>query len=114
MRILIVLQALSAAVYYATAPFALTWQIGAMLILNLGALAFLWRTPPDPTHAAFRQARWVFTITLFLLELVIQMTDSPISTTEIQGLANDAEVLLTGMLLGVLWQDRFRAGAPRQ
>lgn len=114
MRILIVLQALSAAVYYATAPFALTWQIGVMLLLNLGALAFLWRTPFAPELVTFRQARLVFTVTLLLLEAVIQMTDSPISTTEIQGLANDAEVLLTGMLLGVLWQDRFRAAAPRQ
>ena len=108
MRFLIVLQALAATIYYATAPFTLTPAIWLMLAINVGALIGLWIACPHPTRKSYRHARIIFTITLFLLELVIGMTDSPISTTELQGLANDAEVLVTGILLGVLWQELFK------
>lgn len=109
MRLLILLQALSAVIYYVTAPFHLTLAIMLMLAINSIALVGLWTTCPHPTEKAFWHARWIFTLTLLLLEVVIGMTDNPISTTELQGLANDGEVLITGILLGVLWQDLFTA-----
>ena len=109
MRLLILLQALTAAVYYITAPFGLTLWIWLALTINIGALALLWITCPHPARKSYRHARLIFTVTLFLLEAVIAMTDSPISTTELQGLANDAEVLTTGILLGVLWHELFKA-----
>lgn len=112
MRGLILLQCLSAIVYYATAPFGLTLWIWLTLAVNLIALAFLWKHCADVTAPAFRQARWGFTLSIFLLEVVISMTDSPVSLTELQGLTNDAEVLITGVLLGVLWHDLFKSRPP--
>lgn len=113
MRILIVLQALAAAIYYMTAPFALNLSIWLMLTINVGALAWLWVTCPHPTRQSYKHARIIFTITLFLLEGVIGLTDTPVSQTELQGLANDAEVLVTGILLGVLWHHLFTANATK-
>lgn len=107
MRWLIVLQALSALAYYITAPFSLTLWIWLTLAINTAALIFLWQACHDTTSAAFRSARWGFTLSVILLELVIGLTDSPISTTELQGVINDVEVLTTGILLGVLWHDRL-------
>ena len=114
MRLLIVLQALAAAVYYMTAPFSLTSSIWLMLAINVGALAWLWGTCPHPARKSYQHARIIFTITLFLLEAVIGMTDTPVSQTELQGLANDAEVLVTGILLGVLWHDLFTRKSRNQ
>ena len=114
MRLLIVLQAVAAATYYMTAPFALNASIWLMLGINAGALLWLWVTCQHPARQSYKHARIIFTITLFLLEAVIGMTDSPISTTELQGLANDAEVLITGILLGVLWHDLFTTTRPHK
>ena len=112
MRWLIVLQALSAIAYYATAPFGLTGWIWLTLTVNTAALIFLWQTCRDTTSPAFRTARSTFTVSVILLELVIGLTDSPISTTALQGVINDIEVLTTGILPGVLWHDRL-IGATR-
>lgn len=113
MRLLIVLQSLSALIYYVTAPFSLTFWIWMALVINAMTLAFLWVTSIDIGSRAFRFARAGFTITILLLEVAIGLTDSPISTTELQGIANDAEVLFTGILLGTLWHD-FLTGKPKK
>ena len=110
MRLLILLQALSAIGYYATSPFTVNNSIAVALAINAAAMVFLWlhcASPADRTTDQYRWARWVFTGTLFLLELLISLTDSPVSMTEVQGLFNDAEVLFTGVLLGVLWYDEL-------
>ena len=109
MRWLMLLQVLSAIVYYLTAPFALTLPIWCMLAINYAALIVLWQAYAPAggnTHPNyFRPVRLIFTASLLLLEALISLTDAPISSTEIQGLANDAEVLITGILLGALWHD---------
>ena len=110
MRLLMLLQALSAVGYYLSAPFPITTLIAAALLVNSLALVWLWiscASSADRDTSQYRWARWVFTGTLFLLELVIGMTDSPVSMTEIQGLFNDVEVLFTGILLGVLWHEEL-------
>ena len=107
MRWLILLQVLSAIVYYMTAPFNLTPGIWLMLAINALAIGGLWQSGHDQRTRIFRTARGAFTVSIFLLEVVIGMTDSPVSQTELQGLANDAEVLMTGILLGVLWHNLF-------
>jgi hypothetical protein len=107
-RLLILLQVLSAVGYYVSAPFPITLAIAVALVVNSVALAWLWMrctSERDRGTPQYRWARWVFTGTLFLLELFIGLTDSPVSMTEIQGLFNDAEVLFTGILLGVLWHE---------
>lgn len=73
-------------------------------------MVFLWLlcgSAVNRTTGQYHWARWVFTGTIFLLELLIGLTDSPVSMTEVQGLFNDAEVLLTGVLLGVLWHQEL-------
>lgn len=110
MRLLMLLQALSAVGYYVTSPFSVNYPIAFALLLNGFALVFLWLncgTDADRKTPQYRLARWVFTGTLFLLELLIGFTDSPVSMTEVQGLFNDAEVLFTGILLGVLWHEEL-------
>lgn len=110
MRLLILLQALSAVGYYLSAPFSITTPVALALFVNSVALAWLWfcgASVEDRQTPRFYRVRWVFTGTLFLLELLIGMTDSPVSMTELQGLFNDAEVLFTGILLGVLWHEEL-------
>ena len=112
MRLLMLLQALSAIGYYVTSPFSVNYPIAFALLLNGAAMVFLWLncgSPTDRQTSQYRWARWVFTGTLFLLELLIGLTDSPVSMTEVQGLFNDAEVLFTGVLLGVLWHEELLA-----
>jgi len=104
------LQALSALGYYLTSPFSVNASIALALLANAGAMVFLWAncgSASDRQSPHYRWARWVFTGTLFLLELLIGLTDSPVSMTEVQGLFNDAEVLFTGVLLGVLWHEEL-------
>lgn len=104
------LQALSALGYYATSPFTVNNSIAAALVANAAAMVFLWINCGSRTDRQTHQYRWarlVFTGTLFLLELLISLTDSPVSMTEVQGLFNDAEVLFTGILLGVLWHEEL-------
>lgn len=110
MRLLILLQALSAVGYYLSAPFPVTMPIALALLVNSLALTWLWvccTSLVEHSTLNYRWARGVFTGTLFLLELLIELTDSPVSMTEIQGLFNDAEVLFTGILLGVLWHQEL-------
>lgn len=104
------LQALSALGYYLTSPFSVNVSIALALLANGAAMVFLWLncgSATDRQTLHYRWARWVFTGTLFLLELLIGLTDSPVSMTEVQGLFNDAEVLFTGILLGVLWHEEL-------
>ena len=110
MRLLILLQALSAVGYYLSSPFPITLPIALALFVNSVALAWLWVSCGSVVGRGTSQYRWargVFTGTLFLLELLIGLTDSPVSMTELQGLFNDAEVLFTGILLGVLWHQEL-------
>ena len=110
MRFLMLLQALSALGYYATSPFSVNGSIATALVANGAAMIFLWLncgSLVDRLTPQYRWARWVFTGTLFLLELLIGLTDTPVSMTEVQGLFNDAEVLFTGILLGVLWHEEL-------
>ncbi|NCW90030.1 MAG: hypothetical protein EBV73_05730 [Rhodocyclales bacterium] len=110
MRLLILLQALSAVGYYLSAPFPITTSIALALLINSLALAWLWVSCASAIRSSTLQYRWargVFTGTLFLLELLIGLTDSPVSMTDLQGLFNDAEVLFTGILLGLLWHQEL-------
>lgn len=110
MRLLILLQALSAVGYYLSSPFSITIPIAIALLVNSLALVWLWVGCAPVIGRSTSQYRWsrgVFTGTLFLLEFLIGLTDSPVSMTELQGLFNDAEVLFTGILLGVLWHQEL-------
>jgi drug/metabolite transporter (DMT)-like permease len=106
MRLLIVLQALLAVIYYITSPFEMNWSLWITLALNLLALGYLWKyhriTHEIPTREG-RIARLVFTITLILMEFLILFTTTPVSPDGILVLINDSEVFVTGILIGVLW-----------
>jgi len=106
MRLLIVLQALLAVIYYVTSPFEMNWSLWLTLALNLIALGYLWKHYRSSNEIPTREgriARWVFTITLILMEFLILLTPTPVSPDGILGLINDSEVFVTGILIGVLW-----------
>ncbi|SNX29175.1 hypothetical protein SAMN06295945_1540 [Polynucleobacter meluiroseus] len=108
MLYLIFLQILFSAAYYITSPFEMNWSLWAALALNFIALGYLFKhhqIAHELLHRRIRIARIVFTLTIFLLELLILFTPNPVSPDEgIFGLINDGEVLITGILLGVLWR----------
>ena len=85
------------------------------LVLNFLALGYLWKhhqISHELTSRRIRVARLVFTIALFLLEFLILFTPTPVSPNGILGLVNDGEVLVTGILLGVLWRNEILGNSP--
>jgi hypothetical protein len=110
MILLMVLQALLAILYFYTAPFPMTWPIYITLFINIGGLiklgqVFLIRGEDFLNH--IRLLRLIFTLTLILLEFFIYLSPEPVGLSALQGFINDAEVFVTGILVGVLWQDRL-------
>jgi len=110
MIFLMVLQALLAILYFYTAPFAMTMPLEVTLFINMVALfkigQIFWREP-DQFYPKINLLRAIFTVTLLLLEFFIFLTPEPVSLSSSQGFINDAEVFVTGLLTGILWQDRL-------
>ena len=107
MLLLIGLQALLTALYFVTAPFEMSDSLWIVLTFNLLALAYLYKLKPathNPHSRNYRYARLAFTATLIILEFFIFFSPNPVSPDGVLGLINDAEVLVTGILLGILWR----------
>ncbi len=108
MILLMVSQALLAILYFYTAPFAMSLPLVVTLFINVGALFKMgqtfWRVP-DHFFSKIKLLRIIFTATLLLLEFFIFLTPDPVSLSPLQGFINDAEVFVTGILTGILWQD---------
>ena len=88
----------------------MTWPIYITLFINIGGLiklgqVFLIRGEDFLNH--IRLLRLIFTLTLILLEFFIYLSPEPVGLSALQGFINDAEVFVTGILVGVLWQDRL-------
>ena len=110
MILLMVLQALLAILYFYTAPFSMSPALYITLIINVGSLFKLGQAFQNLGADFFdriRLLRWIFSITLLLLEFFIYLRPDPVSLTALQGFINDAEVFVTGLLVGVLWQDKL-------
>jgi hypothetical protein len=107
MLLLIGLQASLTALYFVTAPFQMSDSLWIILSLNLFALAYLYKryqVTHNPRSRHHRYARLAFTVTLIALEFFIFFSPNPVSPDGVLGLINDAEVLVTGILLGILWR----------
>lgn len=112
MIFLMLLQEFLAILYFYTAPFKLDTALMLILFVNMGVLFKLgqiyWRGPDD-FFKKIKFLRIIFTGTLIVLELLIYLLPQPIGTSPLQGFVNDVEVFVTGILVGVLWQDRILA-----
>ena len=110
MILLMVLQALLAILYFYTASFGTTLALQVTLFINIGALfklAQIFVRSPDRFFEHIKVLRIIFSATLLLLEFLIFLTPEPVSLSPLQGFINDAEVFVTGILNGVLWQDQI-------
>jgi len=110
MILLMVLQALLAILYFYTASFGTTLALQVTLFINIGALFKLgqiyWKAP-DLFFSQIRLLRIIFSVALLALELFIFVAPDQQVASPIQGFINDAEVFVTGILSGVLWQDKI-------
>jgi hypothetical protein len=109
--ILFLLQTITAFVYYYLLPFSLNPWVYVILAINnatlLGIWLSYWREDIDLLSNAFNAMRIIFTVTLALLEILMDMDEASIVKDTAQSLSNDFEVLFTGIVLGVLWQDKI-------
>jgi hypothetical protein len=105
-KYLLILQISISAIYYISAPFSLTffiyffWGVNFVsafyLLINSSKLAI-------PLINPLKRVRLIFTATLILLELVINLNSNSYAADNFHGLVSDSEVLVTGITLGVLW-----------
>ena len=111
-KYLLSLQILVSTLYYLSAPFNLTFFIYLFWAINLSSVVYLLINVNKlyaPLLPPLKRARLVFTVTLALLEITINLNSNSYAADNFHGLVNDAEVLITGMLLGVLWFHKITA-----
>jgi hypothetical protein len=107
---LMILQALMAGLYFYSAPFVISVPLWITLAINLGSLfklSQIFLKNPEYFYRNIKILRVLFTGTLVLMELLIFLLPDPVGTSAFQSFINDAEVFITGILVGVLWQDRL-------
>ena len=108
--VLLVLQLVVSALYYLTAPFHLTWLVVAFWLANSVSVVLLrkyHRELADQFNSSLKKYRLLFTITLIISEIIINLVSEDYVADNLHGFISDTEVLLTGMTLGVLWHYEF-------
>jgi hypothetical protein len=106
LQLLLSLQAAVSMLYYLTAPFSLSplivlfWLVNTLSILLLlkNHAGLVGQLAPD-----LKRYRFVFTVTLIISEIIINILSDTYQTDNLDGFISDTEVLFTGMTLGVLW-----------
>ena len=105
-KYLLFLQILVSTLYYLSAPFNLTFFIYLFWSINFCAVIYLLINANKlyaPLLQPLKRARLVFTATLVLLEITINLNTNSYAADNFHGLVSDVEVLITGIILGVLW-----------
>lgn len=105
-KYLLSLQILISTLYYLSAPFNLTFLIYLFWSINFCSVIYLLVNANKlyaPLLPALKRVRLVFTATLVLLEITINLNSNSYAADNFHGLVSDAEVLITGIILGVLW-----------
>jgi hypothetical protein len=105
-RLLLGIQGAVSALYYLTAPFPLStlviifWLLNTVSVLLLlkNYAALVGQLPPS-----LKRYRLLFTATLIISEIIINITSENYQVDNLHGLISDTEVLFSGMTLGVLW-----------
>ena len=109
--ILFLLHTVTAFAYYSLLPFEFSPWVYAILLVNYLALFGIWlsywRENIIVLSDHFGHMRVLYTLSLILLEIFMDMDESSIVKDVAQSLSNDFEVLCTGIVLGVLWQDKI-------
>jgi hypothetical protein len=105
-RYLLIFQISISALYYITAPFSLTFFIYLIWGINFISAVYLLVNSNKlaiPLINPLKRVRLIFSATLILLELVINLNSNSYAADNFHGLVSDSEVLITGITLGVLW-----------
>ena len=105
-RYLFIFQISISALYYITAPFSLNFFIYLFWGINFISAVYLLVNSTKlaiPLINPLKRVRLIFTVTLILLELVINLNSNSYAADNFHGLVSDSEVLITGITLGVLW-----------
>ena len=105
-QLLLGTQAAVSALYYLTAPFHLSVLVILFWLANTASILLLLKNhaglagifPPN-----LKRYRLIFTITLIISEVIINISSDPYQADNLHGFISDTEVLFTGMTLGVLW-----------
>jgi hypothetical protein len=104
--VLLALQLVVSAVYYLSAPFHLTWPVVLFWLANSCSVLLLikhHRELAGPFTQTLKQYRLLFTATLVISEIIINLVSDDYVADNLHGFISDTEVLLTGITLGVLW-----------
>jgi len=116
-KYLLSLQILVSTLYYLSAPFNLTFFIYLFWAINLGSVIYLLINASKlyaPLLPPLKRARLVFTVTLALLEITINLNSNSYAADNFHGLVSDTEVLITGIILGVLWFHTITASIKKK
>ena len=104
--VLLAVQLVVSAVYYLSAPFHLTWPVVLFWLANSMSVLLLikhHRELAGQFNSTLKNYRLLFTITLVISEIIINLVSDDYVADSFHGFISDTEVLLTGMTLGVLW-----------
>ena len=105
-KFLLSLQILVSTLYYLSAPFNLTFFIYLFWSINFCSVIYL-LINANKLHApllqTLKKARLIFTASVVFLELAINLNSNSYAADNFHGLVSDAEVLITGIILGILW-----------
>jgi len=105
-HLLLGIQAAISTLYYLTAPFPLSAPVILFWLLNTFSVLLLLKNYNGITGQLspnLKRYRLVFTATLFISEIFINITSENYQVDNLHGLISDTEVLVTGITLGVLW-----------
>ena len=105
-QLLLGIQAAISALYYLTAPFPLSVPVIVFWLLNTFSILLLLKNYSGlvgQLSPNLKRYRLVFTATLIISEIIINVTAENYQVDNLHGLVSDTEVLFTGMTLGVLW-----------
>ena len=104
--VLLALQLVVSALYYLSAPFHLTWPVVVFWLTNSVSVLLLikhHRELAGQFSLILKKYRLLFTVTLVISEILINLISDDYVTDNLHGFISDTEVLLTGITLGVLW-----------
>jgi len=113
MLFILPLQLIVSAIYYITAPFHLGLFVVIFWLLNSLSVVFLIKYRhglSGQLTPRLKNLRLFFTLTLVILEIIINVISAPYAADNFHGFISDIEVLVTGITLGLLWHHEFTKG----
>jgi hypothetical protein len=110
------LQLVVSAIYYITAPFPLGLFVVLFWLLNALSVILLIKNRhglSGQLSPGLKKLRLLFTVTLVILEIIINLISEPYAADNFHGFISDVEVLVTGITLGLLWHYELTQDSKR-